>query len=290
MTKIKQKKSTEEKAPRQKMSTKPGTLALPEKKSDRKSSKLLVENIVNMSSAHRNWGNLPHHVLGDFLTMLGRDSFKDLHKGRQVCQIWNLVISQMNKYDKDTIIRKAKSRAAQIRFKWTRLNKALRLPEITTAASLAYHGLLSKGNMNLHNVNLTSVPAEHLASLASSVKKRVVDISKCDLIPILLVKLKCELLIISKQSLSTEETRALVLAMESGVEEVWLGVEGEVSLDIMALTQYSGQGDCRKVLFCNTTADSYMEKLRSWQPKIKMTMENGFRSITIGRRLFCSAC
>ena len=44
------------------------------------------------------------------------------------------------------------------------------LPEITCAASLAHHGLLgSVEEMSLCDVDLTSVPAEHLASLFSSV-------------------------------------------------------------------------------------------------------------------------
>ena len=120
----------------------------------------------------------------------------------------------------------------------------------------------------------------------------VVDIRKvkCDLIPILVNLNKCKMLVISQQSLSTLETQALELSMQVVAEEVRLGVEGEVSLDIMALTQHRGQGDCKRVLFCNTTEDSYMEKLRSWQPKIKMRMKNnGEHSIIIGRGLFCSA-
>ena len=60
----------------------------------------------------------------------------------------------------------------------------------------------------------------------------------CDLVSFL-DNLKCKLLNIS---LSNEETRPLVRSMESHVEEVDLGVGGDVSLDIMGLTQYSGQG------------------------------------------------
>ena len=47
-------------------------------------------------------------------------------------------------------------------------------PEILTAASLAHHGLLgSVEHMELEDVDLASVPAEHLASLASSVTESV---------------------------------------------------------------------------------------------------------------------
>ena len=45
------------------------------------------------------------------------------------------------------------------------------LPVITRAASLAHHGLLgSVRRLGLHDVDCTSVPAEHLASLVSSVR------------------------------------------------------------------------------------------------------------------------
>ena len=44
------------------------------------------------------------------------------------------------------------------------------LPVITCAASLAHHGFLgSVDEMRLWDVDLTTVPAEHLASLVSSV-------------------------------------------------------------------------------------------------------------------------
>ena len=54
----------------------------------------------------------------------------------------------------------------------------------------------------------------------------------CDLVSFL-DNLKCKLLNIS---LSNEETRPLVRSMESHVEEVDLGVGGDVSLDITGLT------------------------------------------------------
>merc|ERR1712227_1143818 len=93
---------------------------------------------------------------------------------------------------------------------------------------------------------MSPLPAKHLASLASCVTGYlwIVNVSGCDLVS-LLTSLKCEALHISRQSLGREETHALVQAMESGVEKVMLG--GEVTLDIGALTKYSGQGVCRAV-------------------------------------------
>ena len=97
-----------------------------------------------------------------------------------------------------------------------------RLPVITCAASLAHHGLLSSvEEMRLCDVDLTSVPAEHLASLASCVTRCVYiwNISGCGLVTIL-DNVKSKVLWIISQSLGSEETQALVRAMESGVEIV----------------------------------------------------------------------
>ena len=137
---------------------------------------------------------------------------------------------------------------------------------IPCAASLAHHGLLgSVEEMRLPNVDLTSVPAEHLASLASSVTGRVtimnVSGSDWDLVTIL-DSVKSEELVICRQSLDSEETQALVRAMESRVERVRLYYK--VTLDIRDLMKYSGQGKCRKMGCYNDTAPRYREQLRTW--------------------------
>ena len=147
-------------------------------RSDQKSTELLFEN-VKKSPSPRNWHNLPHHILGDIhiMTMIGRKSLQDLQKGRQVCQSWNVMISQMIKDEKDTIrrlferlrvwlLRKRGSSPITSFFSFSPIT----IPEIRAAASLAHHGLLgSVFEMWLRDVDLTSVPAEHLASLASCV-------------------------------------------------------------------------------------------------------------------------
>ena len=127
----------------------------------------------------------------------------------------------------------------------------------------------------LRDVDLASVPAEHLASLTSCVTRSVYirKVSNCDMINIL-DNLKCTVLGICEQSFdlgnnetSSEETRALVRAMESRVERVWLDIR--VILDIMALTQYSGQGKCWWVTcIYSDTAERYGEELRSWAQRI----------------------
>ena len=144
------------------------------------------------------------------------------------------------------------------------------LAEITKAAYLAHNRMLGSVKDTIYNLvldmDLASVPAQHLASLASCVTWNldIINISNCDIISIL-DNLKCERLSInSSQTLSSKENRALVRAMESRVELVVLGTRGEDCLDITALTQYSGQGTCGVVKCWYGTADRYREELSSW--------------------------
>ena len=253
--------------------------ALKEIRLDEKSTK--VEN-VEMSPASGKWQNLPHFLFGEVMTMLGRESLQALQKCRQVCHSWNVMISQMNKYDKAIIFRGAESQAARIREKWAYYPEESLLPEISNAASLAHHGLLgSVKDMYLTDVDLASVPAEHLASLASCVTRRVFIINVSNIVNIL-DNVKCKWLDISNQTLSSEETRALVRAMQSRVMEVSLGFLGKVSVDMTALTQYSGQGRCVGVRYegsygegSGETAARNLEQLRCWAQRINWPVEMG---------------
>ena len=67
---------------------------------------------------------------------------------------------------------------------------------------------------------------------------------------------------ISSQNLDSGETQALVQAMENYVEEVLLLCDEQQhrTLDIEALTQYSGQGRCRSLKCC----EKYHEQLSTW--------------------------
>ena len=96
------------------------------------------------------------------------------------------------------------------------------------------------------DVNLTSVPTEHLASLVSRVTWHVYikNISGCDLV-VMLDSVNSKRLSICKQSLGSEETQTLVRAMELRVEKVAL--YHKMTLDISVLMEYSGQGKCRSV-------------------------------------------
>ena len=141
---------------------------------------------------------------------------------------------------------------------------AVPLPVITCAASLVHHGVLrSVRRIGLVRVDLTSVPTEHLASLVSSVRGSVTikNVSGCDLVTIL-DSVKSKALNISNQSLGSEETQALVQAMESHVEKVEL--DCKVTLDIKILMEFNGQGKCREVGCDSDTANRYREQLRAW--------------------------
>ena len=134
------------------------------------------------------------------MAMTGREIHQNLQKCRQVCYRWNIIINQMTKHEKKTIRMKTFSLGWQIREKYQAPAPKTEqlLPEITTAASLAYQRMMcSLGRMVLQDVDLASIPAENLSSLASCVTKHVsiINVSNCDIIRIL-DSVKCEELII----------------------------------------------------------------------------------------------
>ena len=103
---------------------------------------------------------------------------------------------------------------------YPRTNVAL----ITCAAVLAHHGLLDNINyVNLVNVDLSTVPTQHLVSLISNVTRAVIinGVSGCDLCT-LIDSVKSEELLIFSQCLGREETQALMRAMESHLKELVL--------------------------------------------------------------------
>ena len=139
-----------------------------------------------------------------------------------------------------------------------------KLPWITCAARLNHHRLLSSvQRMVLDDVDLTSVSDEHLASLVSSVSRSVgiVNVRGCGLITIL-DSVKSRDLSIRDQSLGSEETQALVQAMESRVESIFLS--RGVTMDIRDLMEYNGNGKCRVLMCSGDTIERYREKLRTW--------------------------
>ena len=137
------------------------------------------------------------------------------------------------------------------------------LINLKCAASLAYRGLLGPLEEVKMCGDLTSIPPEHLVSLVSSVtwSVKIENVSACDLVTILDSVRNCEEIVIAYQSLSREETEALVRVMESHVKEACL--EG-ATVDAEALLNYSGHGRCQTVACIDEAAAKYREELRSW--------------------------
>ena len=212
------------------------------------------------------WQNLPDLIFGEIMMMLM--GLEELQKCRQVCQKWNVMISQMTKNKKNTIWSKAKSLATQIGDKFVRGYQP-NLPEILTLASLVYHGIpISVLKMNLQHEDLASVPVKHLASLASCVTYEVtIQGVNCDAVLILLDNIKCERVVVN-QTLGSEGTQSLVRAMESNVYRICLGPR--IDLDIAILTQYSGNGKCCFVSYLHFNGDNrFVEEMLSWGRRMK---------------------
>ena len=83
------------------------------------------------------WQDLPDLIFHETMILLG---LEELLKCRQVCQKWNVKISQMSKTKKNTIWSTAKSLATQIGDKWIGGYEP-NLPEILRLASMAHHGI-----------------------------------------------------------------------------------------------------------------------------------------------------
>ena len=117
--------------------------------------------------------------------------------------------------------------------------------QVACAGILAHKGLLKPVEwMSLRDVNLASIPAEHMGSLVSYVTERV-DIFPdgiCDLVTIL-DSVNISSMFIGRRTLNNDETQALVRALETRVKIVRL----EFKLTAEVFTMYSGLGKCRSV-------------------------------------------
>ena len=140
---------------------------------------------------------------------------------------------------------------------------------IQCAATLAHRDLLgdlSSIGLGVGDIwtvgDLSTVPTHHLVSLVSSVTSHVhiKSVTGCDLVAIL-DSLECEKLLINKQKLGRDETQALLRAMETRVEDVFLT---NVDIDIKALTEYSGQGRCRYIQIASDTEVKFTRVLVRW--------------------------
>ena len=206
--------------------------------------------------------SLPIEVWEEIFLRVGQASDEELSKLRLVCETWNKSIKMKLRAENPSaewgqIIARKVKRCLQE-------DGPLSVAGITHAASLAHQGhLISVKRLFLDDVNLSSIPTEHLSSLASSVTGgvRIRNVSGCGLITILdSVKSLC--LYIRSQSMDSEQTRALVRAMESRIENVMLSED--VRIDIRAVMEYSGQGKCEVVKCFYDSAARYKEDLRTW--------------------------
>ena len=250
------------------------------------------------------FNKLPTLIFSDIMMMVGLESLNGLHRCRQVCKTWNELILRViweNKSRKqimkgrierswgpgmfptDEEISRAKWLEAQGILSTEKIQRLIKrvkdvfcvffgnkdmISWIRCGASLAHHGLLNgMVGMAMEDVDLSSVPAEHLVSLTSNVKVGlcIKNVSGCDLVSIF-TSLKCSVVTITNQSLGREETRALVQKME--MDGIWRGLGilnlDEVTLDIEALVEYSGKGPCSQIRLNKATLDRYSEELRTW--------------------------
>ena len=222
------------------------------------------------STSWYGWNNMIADKIfsDDIMAMVGLNDPEDLQRCRQVCQSWNSMIVQMAKYKKNTIKTRADILASRNRLEVAYFNS---LPKSNTVFTLVHQGLLdSVEDVQLVAVDLASVPTSHLVSLVSCVTESIsiINITNCDIISIL-DSVRCPSLSFRFKSLGSEETQALVRAMESHVERLSLGSWGEVSLDMAALNQYRGQGKCSKVLCNFIVTIKYKEELKTWAQDIK---------------------
>ena len=186
-------------------------------------------------------------------------------------------------------MREAEGLAAKIQTGVTQYHTPL-LPDISTIAYLAHHApqnipnfqwqLCSVGRLVLKDVDLASVPAQHLASLASCVKFKlqIINVRTTNLVNIL-DNIKCEDMVIKRLSLGSEESLAMVRAMESTLKIVEL--HNGVNLHITTLTQYSGHGKCERLGCYGDTGDRYREEVRSWGQRIKWSLQETGRKTQI---------
>ena len=140
-------------------------------------------------------------------------------------------------------------------------------------------------------MDLSTVPAEHLASLVSCVTNLITirGVSGCDMVSIM-DSVKCEVLSLQRQRLDNEETSALVRAMETRVEEVVLGGR-EQTLDVTALIQYSGQGRCQLIdmilIEKSYDEEKYEEDMKNWAKDKQWSITSrGNLSLLLKKRRF----
>ena len=161
------------------------------------------------------------------------------------------------------------------------------LAEVALAAALASRGQLGTvRRLRLVSLPLSSVPALELGSLARCVRgvdyHLDIDGVTGDLAP-LLDNINCTSLSVRNMGLSTADTRALVAAMASRVQEVVLG--GDVTLDMETLARYDGRGVCSRLQLGGATRESYGGQVEEWADSRGWTRGGGGSCVSYGKSL-----
>ena len=157
---------------------------------------------------------------------------------------------------------------AEEALKWPGLHGHECCPQqLTALASLAYQGIWESleflvlcnttpedpsesFSTHLESLNLSSVPDEHLQALVQCVTSyvQIINVTNCNVSALLDCVNSRDLFL--TQKLKREETEALVRAMTSRVEVVYLGDPHgfrDVQIDVETLTKYKGDGKCREI-------------------------------------------
>merc|ERR1739838_423748 len=171
--------------------------------------------------------------------------------------------------------------------------------KITSLASFAYHGVLPNvAKLSLcsnvshglqhgysyddlyrnHGVSLDLgvVPSDQLQALVPCVTDHIeiINVTGYD-VTSLLDLVNCTKLLLT-QKLNQEETEALVRAMTTRVDEVYLGGRrGILSLDVDTLTQYKGDGKCGAIhcLWNKDRRERMMLSLQQFQADLDPVFE-----------------
>ena len=149
---------------------------------------------------------------------------------------------------------------------WSQFSHGPSVSEVRSAALLAWEGYLTSVKyMNIRNMDISDIPCDQMAKLASIVTDRVVIWNITHNLDLSSILVSVQL---DDMELRETETRALVTAMRDRVERVWL-CEG-VTFDIEELCQYDGRGICRGFEVWGDMR-RYGDRLRRWASGIGWT-------------------
>ena len=141
-----------------------------------------------------------------------------------------------------------------------------------TAALLAQEQYLTSVKyMRIEDMDISDIPSDQMDKLASIIIEGVWihKMTPGSRVSHILASVQCSGLGLENMELSKENTRDLVTAMRTRVQDVSLV---NVTLDIEELTQYDGQGLCSELVVCDDTRTWYKDRLRRWAADMGWTV------------------